>query len=179
MAPGPRDRPEQAGGGREGAPPVNTVEGARGTGEDPILEHLARRRIMAVLHRSPGVHYSALKGELSLSDGVLGHHLHVLEREGLVASRRERNRRCLYPTSRGRPARGLDLLSDIQAGVLFHVHQDQGIAQGELALRVGVSKQGLNYHIRDLCARKLVYRRREGRYSRFYVDPQRLADELL
>lgn len=179
MALGPRGKPVEDFEGKEGVPPEDAGARVPGGLDGPIMEHLARRRIMAVLHRSPGCHYSALKEELSMSDGVLGHHLHVLEREGLVVSRRERNRRCLYPTARRRPARGLDVLSDIQAGVLYHVHQDQGIAQGELARRVGVSKQGLNYHIRDLCARKLVYRRREGRYSRFYVDPQRLVEELL
>jgi predicted transcriptional regulator len=148
-------------------------------GYEPVTEHLVRRRIYARITTGPGVHYSALREDLGLSDGVLGHHLHVLEREGAVVSRRERNRRCLYPTARGHPERELDQLSDLQAGILICVQTEQGIAQGALAERLGVTKQSLNYHLKELCARKLVYRRKEGRHTRFYVDPGRLAEELL
>jgi predicted transcriptional regulator len=151
-----------------------------GAGEaDPVMAHLVRRRVYERVVRDPGIHYTALKEGLALSDGVLDHHLHVLEKEGRLVSRRERNRRCFYLTARGHPPRDLDQLSELQAGILVEVQLDQGVAQGDLARRLGVSKQDLNYHLRDLCARKLVYRRKEGRHTRFYVDPGRLADELL
>ena len=151
---------------------------AKLAGEE-ILGRLVRRGIHRCVSARPGIHYSALKEELGLSDGVLNHHLRVLEKEGMVVSRKERYRRCFYPGGRKVSLRGLDGLTDLQAGVLYHVQLEQGLTQGALSERLGVSKQALNYHLRELCSRKLVYRRREGRFTRFYVDPARLAEELL
>jgi predicted transcriptional regulator len=144
-----------------------------------VTDHLVRRCLYLHITANPGVHYNALKSTLGLTDGVLSHHLHVLEKVGAVVSRNERNRRCFYPTARGYPARGMDRLTDMQAGILYHVQLEQGITQGELAGRLGVSKQDLNYHLRELCADKLVYRRRVSRNTHFYVDPGRLARDLL
>lgn len=142
-------------------------------------DHPLRRRIMDMVTRRPGMHYSLIRDELGRKDGVVSHHLHVLETRGRLSSRVERRRRCYYPTSRGHPETGVHHLSDLQAGILYHIQMRQGMTHGELARKLGVSKQVLTHHMRDLCARKLVYRRREGRHTRFYVHPGRLSDELL
>jgi predicted transcriptional regulator len=153
--------------------------GGPGGGGDELLGHLARRRIHERVARTPGVHYTALKEDLHMGDGVLNHHVRVLEKEGFIISRSVRHRKCFYPTDRRYETRPLDHLTDLQAGILFHVGMEQGINQGELAVRLGVSKQALNYHLRELCADKLVYRRKTGRYTQFFANPVALADLLL
>jgi DNA-binding transcriptional ArsR family regulator len=61
------------------------------------LAQPTRRRVYEAIAAEPGIGYAALMARTSLGAGPLVHHLRVLEGAGLVASRRQRGRRRLFP----------------------------------------------------------------------------------
>lgn len=70
------------------------------------LEQETRRRIHAAIEEEPGIGYAALLARTGRGAGVVAHHLRVLEREGLVVSRRVGRSRRLFPAGAPRPASG-------------------------------------------------------------------------
>ncbi len=129
-----------------------------------LLDHEVRREIHALVAAEPGIHLGELQRRAALPTGALLHHLRMLERAQLVASRREGAWRRFYPAGgapRGEPASGA---SPAQAQVLALLREGP-LAQPEIARRLGISQQGANHHVKALERRGAVVVVREGRRS--------------
>ena len=63
-----------------------------------ILELEARRKILEMVTRQPGLHFRALLRTSGFGSGTLHYHLDVLEREGYVTARREGRTKKFYPS---------------------------------------------------------------------------------
>jgi len=159
--------------------------------KENVLEHFVRGRIFGYIEANPGAHYSAIKGALGLSNGVLAYHIQVLEREGLLKSRQEGMYKYLYPTG---AAISQDLkgpyyvyldeqnkvkarnLSRFQHELLNLVRQKEGVTQKDVARSLGKSKQLISYHIRKLAKLGLLRResQEDGTVRLFPNDPKQV-----
>jgi len=136
---------------------------------EEVLDQYTRGKIHGYIIANPGEHYNSIKAQLRLKNGTLAYHLRVLEREGYVKTTRDGMFKRFYPDSALLPRRRSEF-SAIQEIVLENVRSSPGITQNELARRMGVSSQVVNYHIRNLVAAGAVRLDREGRLTRCYLN---------
>lgn len=116
-----------------------------------VLDHPAREALGQRIASEPGVCYTDLQRASGLNTGALVHHLHALERAGVVTSRKEGAYRRFYPAGaapRADVAR-VEPLTPMQARALEIVRQESP-TQGELAQRLGLTQQGASHHVKAL-----------------------------
>ena len=119
-----------------------------------------RGRIQGYVEANPGIHFSALRDALNLANGVTAHHLHLLEKEGLIISWLDGSKRR-YASSGTDPK----LLSKLEQPVvgmqqaILTILADAGnlgIKSGELRAKLETSRQVMSYHMKQLKDRGLV-----------------------
>jgi predicted transcriptional regulator len=135
---------------------------------EEVLDQYTRGKIHGYIIANPGEHYNSLKAQLKLKNGTLAYHLRVLEREGYVKSARDGPFKRFYPQEAAVPKRRSEF-SSIQEIVLENVRVSPGITQNDVAVRMGVSSQVVNYHIRNLVRAGRIRLQREGRTTRCYL----------
>lgn len=136
---------------------------------EEVLDQYTRGKIHGYIIANPGEHYNSIKAQLRLKNGTLAYHLRVLEREGYVKTTRDGMFKRFYPMEALVPRRKSEF-SAIQEIVLEHIRSAPGTNQNELARRMGVSSQVVNYHIRNLVAAGIIRLEREGRETRCYLS---------
>ena len=135
---------------------------------EEILDQYTRGKIHGYIIANPGEHYNSLKAQLKLKNGTLAYHLRVLEREGYVKSARDGPFKRFYPIEAAVPKRKSEF-SSIQEIVLENVRASPGTTQNDLARKMGVSSQVVNYHIRSLVTAGTIRLERDGRITRCYL----------
>jgi len=135
---------------------------------EEVLDQYTRGKIHGYIIANPGEHYNSLKAQLDLKNGTLAYHLRVLEREGYVKSARDGPFKRFYPQEAVVP-KSRNEFSSIQEIVLENVRASPGITQNDVAVRMGVSSQVVNYHIRNLVRAGRIRLQREGRTTRCYL----------
>ena len=86
-----------------------------------------------------------IKNTLGLSNGVISHHIHTLERERYLRSIRDGRYRRFFITGTR-----IDTVNSIESSILGQIETRPFINQSQIARNLGVSRQALNYHIRKL-----------------------------
>jgi DNA-binding transcriptional ArsR family regulator len=125
-----------------------------------LLDQHTRRQVYEAIRAEPGIRYGELRATTGLPTGVLHHHLRVLGDHDLIVDVRRGRQRHLYPTGiRAIDASPRGSLSDPQARILALL-ETEALAQRDLAARLGITQQGVNYHLRRLWARGLLVRER-------------------
>jgi predicted transcriptional regulator len=132
-----------------------------------VLDHYTRGQIHGYIIANPGEHYNSIRAQLRLKNGTLAYHLRVLEREGFVKTARDGMFKRFYPEKASIPRRKSEF-SAIQEIVLENVSSSPGITQNELARKMGVSSQVVNYHVRNLVNAGVLRLEREGRVTRCF-----------
>jgi uncharacterized repeat protein (TIGR01451 family) len=133
-----------------------------------ILEHETRGMIRGYVIANPGDHFNSIKKALSLNNGTLAYHLHVLEREGLIKSKRWGKFTRFYPSGMKLPENG-SRYSEIQKIIMTKIGETPGISQKEIAAVMGVTKSTINYHINRLTELGVVDARRAGIKIRYFL----------
>ncbi|MBW3583502.1 MAG: winged helix-turn-helix transcriptional regulator [Euryarchaeota archaeon] len=127
---------------------------------DAVLNNARRSEIFAAIQNTPGISFGDIRRRLGLPSGSLVHHLGVLERHGFVRCVREGFRTRFYV--RGEPLDGKPYLTRTQEALLQALRANPGILQKHLAQIVGLSRQGVRYHVAQLEAMGLVQVRGKG-----------------
>lgn len=112
-----------------------------------VLTNDVRAGIFEHVRANPGVRFEEMRRALALPAGVLTFHLRVLERERFVTVEREWTRRRYYPVGGARlpaPAR------DVATTLASLLAREPGLGAGEVARRLGISRQLARYHLRRL-----------------------------
>jgi predicted transcriptional regulator/uncharacterized membrane protein len=135
---------------------------------DRVLDHYLRGKIHGYIIANPGEHYNAIKEQLEITNGALSYHLRVLEREGYVRSRMDGIYKRFYPSDMKLPTTQRNI-SSFQEVILTIVKNNQGLSQKDIAKRIGVSSQVINYHIKILEDGNLIKVDRSRRKSRVYA----------
>jgi predicted transcriptional regulator len=135
---------------------------------EEVLDQYTRGKLHGYIIANPGEHYNSLKAQLRMKNGTLAYHLRVLEREGFVKSARDGPFKRFYPQEMAVPKRRSEF-SSIQEIVLENIRASPGVTQNDLARRMGVSSQVVNYHVRGLVTAGRVRLERLGRTTKCYI----------
>lgn len=140
--------------------------------KDEVLDNYVRGKIHGYIIANPGDHYNSIRDALELSNGILAHHLHTLEREGIVHSMRDGMYRRFWPANAKLPPEDEGHFN-IQKRIVTVVRNNPGISQKEIAEKVGVSSPTVNYHINVLMTARMIRVEKVGRKTECYVigDP--------
>jgi uncharacterized repeat protein (TIGR01451 family) len=133
-----------------------------------ILEHETRGLIRGYVIANPGDHFNSIRKALNLNNGTLAYHLHVLEREELIKSKRWGKFTRFYPYGMKIPENG-SRYSEIQKLIIEKIRETPGITQKEIAGIMGVTKPTINYHINKLMNDSMVESRRLGIQIRYFI----------
>lgn len=123
-----------------------------------MLDHPVRRRIAEVVQAQPGIGFSDLARAVGIAPGQLTHHARMLEKGGIVFSSPDGQTRRFFHVGSGRlapvPPLGERALALLRSGPR---------TTSALARELGVSRQSLHYHVKQLVAEGKVVTRAEGR----------------
>ncbi|UCF07368.1 MAG: winged helix-turn-helix transcriptional regulator [Thermoplasmata archaeon] len=147
---------------------------------DEILDHYLRGKIHGYILANPGEHYNSIRKALDIPNGCFTYHLRVLEREGLIKSKRDGIYRRFYPYGALIPDNGNNpRVSDTQKIIIDNIRASPGISQKEIALLLGASRSTINYHINKLSKEGIVRVERRGMGVRYYLKVTEDNQELV
>ncbi len=154
-----------------------------GPDADTVLDLEARRRIVAFVATSPGLHLRALAEALAMPVSTLEYHCYHLARHGILATREQGGFKSFYPGA-GMDRRDKDILSIIRhkgpRAICTHLILHPGTTPGELRDVVGLSGPTLSFHLKKLRIAGLLREEAAGRTKRLYVDEaERVASVLV
>jgi DNA-binding transcriptional ArsR family regulator len=145
--------------------------------KEKVLDNFTRGEIYGYIKANPGAHYMELQNQLDLPNGVLAHHLMVLEREEFVKVDRDGFYKRFYP----RHAKIINRekhLSRIQKQLMVEVNAHPGISQKTLASYLDESKQVISYHIRVLSKAGILRVEKEGSVTKVYSTKRTKEPEV-
>ncbi len=109
----------------------------------------------------PGTHFSKLRDDLQLGTGEAQHHLHRLEKEGAVDSRKDGDYRRYFPADQFTEFEQVTLgylRRSTPRGMLVALLEDPSVTASALATRLSVSRPTISKHARDLESAGLLTR---------------------
>lgn len=131
-----------------------------------ILNHEIRGLIRGYIIANPGDHYSSIKRNLDLNNGTLAYHLRVLEQNGFIKSMYDGIYKRYYPANIN--------ISKLKKNVskqeeIFNIILDNpGITMEQIGRMIGVSRQVVNYHVKNLIRGGVVTYSRDRKSAKFY-----------
>lgn len=115
-----------------------------------VLEQSTRDKLYALVKERPGIHLVALRDALGLSTTLAVHHLRMLERHGLITSRREGRWRRFFPVGARLGAAAPAPLTELQRRIVQLARERGGVEYGDVVDLLGVSKQRVSYNVKVL-----------------------------
>jgi len=110
----------------------------------------AKWQLLGAIRTQPGIHYSRLRKLLNLPNGVTAYYLRQLEKDGLVVSVRDGNKRRFYPKGMRvkNPAASLENVpKGLQNDILNLLEEHPGMSQKEMCGELGMSQSLISYHL--------------------------------
>ncbi len=129
---------------------------------EEILQREVRRLIYECIQGHPGSSFTEIRNAVGLRNGVAAYHLRVLEKQGLVHTKKGRHYRWYYPNGDVSLWRGFPL-SALQKSLLEEVHRAPGIGIRELARNVNHHHASVAYNVKGLAREGLLRTQRTGR----------------
>jgi DNA-binding MarR family transcriptional regulator len=109
----------------------------------------------------PGTHFSKLRDDLQLGTGEAQHHLHRLEEDGVVTSRKDGDYRRYFPAERfsefEQVALGY-LRRETPRGILIALLESPSTSGTAIADEIGVSRPTVSKHAADMAEAGLLSR---------------------
>ncbi|HEX9817041.1 MAG TPA: winged helix-turn-helix transcriptional regulator, partial [Candidatus Thermoplasmatota archaeon] len=140
---------------------------------DSAVDHPRRQELLAAVEASPGISLNELGRRTEIPKGALTHHLRVLERLGLLTSRRERIWTRFFPPHHVR--RKIAIVTTRQEDVTQLLSREPGLSQTDLATRLGLQRKAAQYHLDRLEQAGVVRSDRNGRRTLYFLPDQNTA----
>ena len=134
---------------------------------EEILQRKVRRLIHDYVQENPGASFTDIKHAVGLQNGVAAYHLRVLEKQGLIHTKKGRHYRWYYPNGDVSLWRDLPL-SPLQKSLVEQVRQAPGIGVRELARNLKHHHASVAYNVKGLAREGLLRTERTGRKVRCY-----------
>ncbi len=129
-------------------------------------------RLVRRIRARPGIALSELQSITTLGALNLASCLRHLETSGLVRSLRQGTRQrfyCLNPSDQASPR-----TQEMRSMIIRLVNDEPGIAETDIARRLGMSQQLANYHLRVLSKVLVLSSRRQEGKVRYFVNERTL-----
>ena len=132
-----------------------------------------RSRIYEYIKNHPGTHLRKLSKNLVIAMGDTQHHLGVLNKLGLIKSRRKGMYKVYYTVSILRK-RDEDILAVLQQetprDIILHLVENPGSTQGEISKYMRLTAPTINWHMSNLINAHLVTSYKDGRYVKYFIE---------
>jgi DNA-binding MarR family transcriptional regulator len=135
--------------------------------KDEVLEHSKRDELYKFIKTNPGPSFSDLRRELDLSNGTLVHHLRILEAQEYVKPVRDGFRTRFY--IRGPKVVPTSYLTRTQIQLIDAIAANPGLTQKELSLVLGLPRESISYHTKQLAAKGQLQIQQDGKWRRYWV----------
>ena len=129
---------------------------------EEILQRDVRRLIYECIQGHPGSSFTEVRNAVGLRNGVAAYHLRVLEKQGLVHTKKGHHHRWYYPNGDVSLWRGFPL-SALQKSLIEQVRRAPGIGIRELARSVNHHHASVAYNVKGLAREGLLRTQRTGR----------------
>ena len=157
--------------------------------DEGALANQTRKTIFNFILSTPGSSFSTLENALKMNRSTLKYHLHFLEKNQVVTSKKEGRKRCYYHNP-DHPSLDLTLrtAADVNLGEmpkkqtrLFDlVRKHPGITQKQMIKRSKMKQSTVSHNLKRLLEMKLVWKVKEGgRTGYVVVTKQRLRTEIV
>jgi DNA-binding transcriptional ArsR family regulator len=146
--------------------------------KEDVLDQFVRGEIFGFIKTNPGVHYNEIMRELDMKNGTLSYHLYMLEKTGMIKSRREGVRfRAFYPTGMKFPQNERYRLTELQTKIIKNIRENPGINQKWIAKKLGEKHQTISYNVKVLQQAGLITLRKKGRKTVCYINDETFLQE--
>lgn len=136
--------------------------------KDAVLEHSKREELYNFIKANQGPCFSDLRRSLELSNGNLIHHLRILEMQGYVTGQRDGFRKRFYV--RGPKVVPATYLTRTQQQLLEVIGAHPGLTQKELSGLVGLPRELVFYHTKQLALRGRLEIKQDGNRRRYWLS---------
>jgi uncharacterized membrane protein len=146
------------------------------TNKEDVLDQFVRGQIYGYIKTNPGTHYNQIMRELDIKNGTLSYHLYVLEKTGIVKSRKEHLRyRAFYPIDIKFPEEERYRLTDLQIKILELILSNKGTNQKYIAKILNEKHQTISYNIKVLEQSGLISVYKKGRKTHCQITNEALS----
>jgi len=135
-----------------------------------ILDHPLRRAIVDLVQKEPGISFSEIARRLDIAPGQLTHHARMLEKAGIVFSSPHGQTRRFFHVGHGR----LETVAPLAERALLAL-RERPMRASDLAKALGVSRQALHYHVKQLVADGKLVALSEGGETVLSAAPSSVA----
>lgn len=141
--------------------------------KEDVLDQFVRGQIYGYIKTNPGTHYNQIMRELDIKNGTLSYHLYILEKTGIIKSRKEHLRyRAFYTTDIKFPEEERYRLTDLQIKILNLIQSNKGTSQKHIAKTLNEKHQTISYNIKVLEHAGLIYVNKTGRKTQCYIKKE-------
>jgi predicted transcriptional regulator len=131
-----------------------------------VLDHFLRGRIYEYVRQYPGAHFRMIMTELKVSIGTLRYHLDVLEKSGLITSKRNGLLKRFFSTEKEeKPKKSMQPLQKL---ILSILNKQPGLSADVISQNLNESAQVVKYHLRELCDQQIVMPRRTNKGVKYF-----------
>ena len=145
--------------------------------KEDVLDNRVRYLIHGTIDENPGIHFNALLEQLELPNGSGVYHLEVLEREHFITSVRDGRLKRFYSTNSSIPDSHRMTPEQVRSGTLALIARRPGISQKEIIEELGVDRDTVGYHLRELVREGRITDSRSGKYVVYLINGQVLKEE--
>jgi len=135
-----------------------------------VLDNKNRYSIHDLIIDNPGINFATILEELELPMGVITYHLDVLERENYVRSVRDGRLKRFFTTDTRIPKTYRMSPEDIRDTLVEIVRSMPGISQKEIIREIGIDRETVGYHLRELVRTRRLRDSKVGRYTVYWAD---------
>ena len=115
-----------------------------------------RLKILGLIEGVPGIHYRRIKETFNLGNGACAYHLHRLEKEGRIISKKEGVYKRFYPVIQERKGRSIKTLPKLRQEIVKLLQQEPGASLMEISYLLDKDKRQINYHLTKMVKNKTV-----------------------
>jgi len=154
-------------------PDEGRLSGLRRIYRKNLFEHPGRAAVYDAIVSNPGIDLAAISRMVLMNRQTLRYHLDLLESHHTIAVVRERGTARYFENS-GRYGTleqrvFLRLRSPTAGAVIALIGSNPGIAQSEIAARIGCSAPTVRWHMHRLLEDGIVTAQRDGRSTRYHL----------
>lgn len=148
----------------------------RRIGDDEVLDHPTRRRLVDLLEEDPGMTAADAARSLDVAYDTVRYHLRRLHESEEVTTRRTDGKIRYFPNHGTYDRRSIDVLSvlasDVRRRIVRSIHDAEGLYAGEVAERVDIARSTASHHLDRLLEAGVLERDRHGNHIRYDVTPE-------
>ncbi|UCF08187.1 MAG: PKD domain-containing protein, partial [Thermoplasmata archaeon] len=143
--------------------------------KEDLMKSEVRGMIRGYVRVHPGTHYSQIKSSLDLPNGTLMYHLHKMEKQEILHSKRDGRYKRFYPY--GMKSSERPILTDFQEDIIETINETPGISKAEIGYLFDRNRQDVNHNVNVLADKGLVRIKKVRGKTHLYIADGEMTQE--